>query len=86
MELLEAQEPKLGRPDANGQRPRLIATRYWVGILLAAAIAISYLDRQALPIAIKSITQDIPISETELPGSTPRFFLLMHRCIWAAAS
>ena len=36
--------------------------RWRIGILLSVAIAISYLDRQTLPVAIKAISVDIPIS------------------------
>src|SRR5438046_5809445 len=36
--------------------------RLRIAILVAAAIAISYLDRQALPVAIGAIREDIPIS------------------------
>ena len=36
--------------------------RWRIAILVSAAIAISYLDRQTLPVAIKAIAQDIPIS------------------------
>src|ERR1051325_5134106 len=36
--------------------------RWRIAILVSAAIAISYLDRQTLPIAIGAIRDDIPIS------------------------
>jgi ACS family hexuronate transporter-like MFS transporter len=36
--------------------------RWRIAILVAAAIAISYLDRQTLPVAIGAIRQEIPIS------------------------
>src|SRR6476660_1189031 len=36
--------------------------RWRIAILVSAAIAISYLDRQTLPVAIGAIRQDIPIS------------------------
>src|SRR4029453_17068892 len=36
--------------------------RWRIAILVSAAIAISYLDRQTLPIAIGAIREDIPIS------------------------
>ena len=38
--------------------------RWHIAILVSAAIAISYLDRQTLPIAIGEIRNDIPISNT----------------------
>src|SRR5215469_10579079 len=36
--------------------------RWRIAILISAAIAISYLDRQTLPVAIKVIAQDIPLT------------------------
>src|SRR6266496_5978631 len=36
--------------------------RWRIAILISAAIAISYLDRQTLPVAIGEIRKDIPIS------------------------
>jgi ACS family hexuronate transporter-like MFS transporter len=36
--------------------------RWRIAVMVSAAIAISYLDRQTLPVAIKSIQQDISIS------------------------
>jgi MFS transporter, ACS family, hexuronate transporter len=39
--------------------------RWAIAILVSAAIAISYLDRQTLPWAIKAIQKDIPFNNTE---------------------
>jgi ACS family hexuronate transporter-like MFS transporter len=39
--------------------------RWRIAILVSAAIAISYLDRQALPVAIKAIGADIPLSNEQ---------------------
>ena len=36
--------------------------RWRIAILISAAIAISYLDRQTLPVAIGEIRKEIPIS------------------------
>jgi ACS family hexuronate transporter-like MFS transporter len=36
--------------------------RWRIAVMVSAAIAISYLDRQTLPVAIKAIQEDIPIS------------------------
>ena len=36
--------------------------RWKIALLVSAAIAISYLDRQTLPVAIKAVQKDIPIS------------------------
>ena len=50
----------------DNQIPRFVGTlsvlRWRIAILVSAAIAISYLDRQTLPVAVKAITQDIPLS------------------------
>lgn len=39
--------------------------RWRIALLIAAAIAISYFDRQTLPVAIKAIQLEIPISNTQ---------------------
>jgi len=39
--------------------------RWRIAILVSAAIAISYLDRQTLPVAIKAVQADIPISNQQ---------------------
>jgi ACS family hexuronate transporter-like MFS transporter len=39
--------------------------RWWIAVLITVAIAISYLDRQTLPIAVDAVRRDIPISNTE---------------------
>ncbi|HEV2315076.1 MAG TPA: hypothetical protein VGR94_07205 [Candidatus Acidoferrales bacterium] len=38
-----------------------MALRWRIAILISMAIAISYLDRQTLPVAIKAISKDIPL-------------------------
>jgi ACS family hexuronate transporter-like MFS transporter len=38
--------------------------RWRIAILVSVAIAISYLDRQTLPVAIGEIRKEIPISNT----------------------
>ena len=48
-------------------------TRRWsIAILITAAIAISYLDRLTLPVAIGAIRQDIPISDQTFAQSQRR--------------
>ncbi|HEY7497327.1 MAG TPA: MFS transporter [Vicinamibacterales bacterium] len=42
--------------------PRL---RWRIAVLVSAAIAISYLDRQTLPVAIKAIERDIPVTNQQ---------------------
>jgi MFS transporter, ACS family, hexuronate transporter len=39
--------------------------RWRIAFLLSMAIAISYLDRQTLPVAIRAITKDIPLSNLQ---------------------
>ena len=39
--------------------------RWRIAILVGAAIAISYLDRQALPVAVKAITKTIPLTNEQ---------------------
>ena len=39
--------------------------RWRVAVLVSAAIAISYLDRQTLPVAIDAIQHDIPIANEQ---------------------
>ena len=39
--------------------------RWEIALLVSAAIAISYLDRQTLPVAIKAVQKDIPISNQQ---------------------
>ncbi|MGA2814369.1 MAG: MFS transporter [Candidatus Acidiferrum sp.] len=39
--------------------------RWRIAILVSAAIAISYLDRQTLPVAVEAISRDIPLSNEQ---------------------
>jgi len=39
--------------------------RWRIAILVSAAIAISYLDRQTLPVAVKAISRDIPLTNEQ---------------------
>jgi MFS transporter, ACS family, hexuronate transporter len=49
--------------------------RWRIAILLSAAIAISYLDRQTLPVAIKAISQDIPLTNVQFSNLQSAFLL-----------
>jgi ACS family hexuronate transporter-like MFS transporter len=56
--------------------------RWSIAILLSSAVAISYFDRQTLPVAIAAIQRDIPISNTQfswLQGA----FLLAYAAMYA---
>jgi sugar phosphate permease len=60
----------------------LRAGRWRVAILVSAAIAISYLDRQSLPVAGKAIQQEIPLSNTQF-GDLTSLFLLADAVMYA---
>ena len=55
--------------------------RWRIAILVSAAIAISYLDRQTLPVAIKAIQRDIPISN-EVKAFLDSAFLFAYGCMY----
>jgi ACS family hexuronate transporter-like MFS transporter len=59
-----------------------MAMRWRVAILVSAAIAISYLDRQSLPVAVKAIQQDIPLTNTQF-GDLTSTFLLTYALMYA---
>ena len=56
--------------------------RWRVAILVSAAIAISYLDRQSLPVAVQAIQQEIPLSNTQF-GDLTSLFLLAYALMYA---
>ncbi len=47
--------------------------RWKIAVLVGAAIAISYLDRQTLPVAIKAIGKDIPLSNLQFSALQSAF-------------
>lgn len=49
--------------------------RWWIGGLLAAAIALSYLDRQSFPVSVSAINQEIPLPEDDLARMNALFLL-----------
>ncbi len=49
--------------------------RWRIAILVSAAIAISYLDRQTLPVAIKAINLDIPLTNQQFSYLQSAFLL-----------
>ncbi|MGH9408726.1 MAG: MFS transporter [Vicinamibacterales bacterium] len=53
-----------------------------MAILVCAAIAISYLDRQSLPVAINAIQHDIPLTNTQF-GDLTSIFLLSYALMYA---
>jgi ACS family hexuronate transporter-like MFS transporter len=50
-----------------------ILLRWRIAILVSAAIAISYLDRQTLPVAVKAISIDIPLTNQQFSGLQSAF-------------
>jgi ACS family hexuronate transporter-like MFS transporter len=49
--------------------------RWQIALLISAAIAISYLDRQTLPVAIAAIQREIPINNTQFSQLQVAFLL-----------
>ncbi|HUX56925.1 MAG TPA: MFS transporter [Bacteroidales bacterium] len=56
--------------------------RWWIAILLAAATALNYLDRQSLPVVIKEIQKTIPISDIDY-AYLQMAFLLAYGIMYA---
>jgi MFS transporter, ACS family, hexuronate transporter len=60
----------------------MTANRWRIALLICAAIAVSYFDRQTLPVAIKAIQVEIPVSNTQF--SQLQFaFLLAYAAMYA---
>jgi ACS family hexuronate transporter-like MFS transporter len=57
--------------------------RWRIACLVSAAIAISYLDRQALPVAIHAIEQDIPVTNEQF-SFLQSSFLVSYALMYAA--
>ena len=57
--------------------------RWKIASLLSLAIAISYFDRQTLPVAIAAITREIPISNTQF-SQLQAAFLVAYALMYAA--
>jgi MFS family permease len=49
--------------------------RWEIALLVAIAIAISYLDRQALPVAIQAIARDIPVTNEQFSQLQSAFLI-----------
>jgi ACS family hexuronate transporter-like MFS transporter len=56
--------------------------RWQIALLISAAIAISYLDRQTLPVAIAAIQREIPINNTQF-SQLQVAFLLAYAVMYA---
>ena len=56
--------------------------RWRVAILVSAAIAISYLDRQTLPVAVQAISKDIPLTNGQF-SALQSAFLFSYALMYA---
>ena len=56
--------------------------RWRMALLVSVAIAISYLDRQSLPVAVAAIQRDIPLTNTQF-GALSSAFLLAYALAYA---
>ena len=56
--------------------------RWPIAVLICAAIAISYFDRQTLPVAIAAIQREIPITNTQF-SQLQAYFLLAYALMYA---
>ncbi len=59
-----------------------MSSRWGIAVLVSAAIAISYLDRQTLPVAVNAISKEIPISNQQF-SALQSAFLLAYACMYA---
>jgi ACS family hexuronate transporter-like MFS transporter len=64
--------------------PSKLAHKWTIVVLITLAIAISYFDRQALPVAIAAVQRDIPISNTQF-SELQAAFLLTYAVMYAGA-
>src|ERR1700729_1791541 len=69
------------RNDETGLRSWLLQ-RWRIAVLVSAAIAISYLDRQTLPVAIQAIGRDIPLSNSQF-SALQSAFLFAYALMYA---
>ncbi len=69
------------RNDETGSRSWLLQ-RWRIAVLVSAAIAISYLDRQTLPVAVNAIGRDIPLSNERF-STLQSAFLLSYAFMYA---
>jgi len=52
-----------------------VRLRWQIAVLVATAIAVSYLDRQALPVAIQAIGRDIPVTNEQFSHLQSAFLI-----------
>jgi MFS transporter, ACS family, hexuronate transporter len=67
--------PKGGTTNGFSKEAVIKSLRWQIALLISAAIAISYLDRQTLPVAIDAIQREIPINNTQFSHLQVAFLL-----------
>jgi ACS family hexuronate transporter-like MFS transporter len=67
---------------ATDARPS-VSVRWTIAIMLGAAIAISYFDRNTLSVAVKAIQKDIPITDPQF-ARLQSWFLIAYAVMYAA--
>ena len=63
-------------------RPAESIVRWRIAVLVSTAIAISYLDRQTLPVAIQAISRDVPLSNEQF-STLQSAFLFAYALMYA---
>ena len=71
-----------GPRDVVGAAPDDATRRWRIALLISAAIAISYFDRQTLPVAIDAIQHEIPITNMQF-SQLQVAFLLAYALMYA---
>jgi MFS transporter, ACS family, hexuronate transporter len=66
----------------NGLGNEQANLRWRIAVLLSAAIAISYLDRQTLPVAVLAISRDIPLTNAQF-SALQSAFLFAYALMYA---
>src|SRR5215510_662828 len=75
--------PKGGTTNGFSMEAAIKSLRWQIALLISAAIAISYLDRQTLPVAIAAIQREIPVSNTQF-SQLQAAFLVAYAVMYAA--
>src|ERR1700728_1379995 len=66
----------------NGLGNEQANLRWRIAVLLSAAIALSYLDRQTLPVAVQAISKDIPLTNSQF-SALQSAFLFAYALMYA---
>src|SRR2546423_2938705 len=59
-----------------------LSARWQIALMVCCAIAISYFDRQTLPVAVAAIQRDIPLSNTQY-STLQSLFLIAYAVMYA---